>query len=35
MTKQQHIGYWVNTAEEDWTTVGILFEGKRYLHALF
>ena len=35
MTKQQHIDYWINTAEEDWITVGILFDGKRYLHALF
>ena len=35
MTKQQHIEYWINTAEEDWITVGALFDCKRYLHALF
>lgn len=35
MTKEQHIAYWINTAEEDWITVGILFETKRYVHALF
>jgi len=35
MTKQQHIEYWINTAEEDWITVGVLFDSKRYLHALF
>ena len=35
MTKQQHIEYWINTAEEDWITVGALFDSKRYLHTLF
>ena len=35
MTKQQHIEYWINTAEEDWITVGALFDSKRYPHALF
>ena len=35
MTKQQHIDYWVNTAEEDWVTVDILFSTKRYSHCLF
>jgi len=29
MTKQQYIDYWVNTAEEDWITVDILFDTKR------
>ena len=35
MTKQQHIDYWVNTAENDWITVETLFTTKRYLHCLF
>ena len=35
MTKQQHIDYWVNTAEKDWISVDILFAGKQYLHCLF
>jgi HEPN domain-containing protein len=35
MTKEQHVEYWVNTAEEDWITVDIMFNTKRYLHCLF
>jgi len=35
MTKQQHIDYWINTAEKDWTSVDILFKGKQYLQSLF
>jgi len=35
MTKQQHIDYWVNTAEKDWISVDVLFKGKQYLHCLF
>jgi len=35
MTKQQHIDYWINTAEKDWASVDILFEGKQYLQSLF
>ena len=35
MTKQQHIDYWVNTAEEDWDSVVVLFNGKKYSHCLF
>jgi len=35
MTKQQHIDYWINTAEKDWVSVDILFVGKQYLHCLF
>jgi len=35
MTKEQHIDYWMNMAEEDWTTVGALFAMERYLHSLF
>jgi len=35
LTKQQHIDYWVNTAEDDWGSVELLFNGKKYLHCLF
>jgi HEPN domain-containing protein len=35
MTKKQHIDYWINTAEDDWITVEILFSTKRYTHCLF
>ena len=35
MTKEQHVYYWMNTAEEDWITVGVLFSMNRYLHSLF
>ena len=35
MTKQQHIDYWVETAEKDWIVVQQLFDAKSYIHALF
>jgi HEPN domain-containing protein len=35
MTKQEHIAYWIRTAEEDWTVVDILFEKSKYLYCLF
>jgi HEPN domain-containing protein len=35
LTKQQHIDYWVNTAEDDWGSVELLFKGKKYLQCLF
>jgi len=35
MTKQQHIDYWVRTAEEDWLSVEVLLKSKRYVHCLF
>ena len=35
MTKQQHIDYWVDTAEKDWVVVQQLFDAKSYVHALF
>ena len=25
MTKEQHIAYWVNTAEDDWGAVDVIF----------
>jgi HEPN domain-containing protein len=35
MTKEQHIDYWINSAEEDWLSVEALLDRKRYLHCLF
>ena len=35
MNKQQHIDYWINTAEDDWDSVELLFNGRKYLQALF
>ena len=35
MTKQQHIDYWVKTAEKDWIAVQQLFDAKSYVHSLF
>ena len=35
MTKEQHINYWTNSAEEDWFSVEALLDRKRYLHCLF
>ncbi|MDR2584830.1 MAG: HEPN domain-containing protein [Prevotellaceae bacterium] len=35
MTKAEHIGYWVETAQNDWVAVESMFETKNYLHCLF
>jgi len=35
MTKQQHVDYWINTAEDDWGSISLLFNGKKYLQSLF
>lgn len=35
MTKQEHIQYWLKTADEDLITANYLFKTKRYLHCLF
>jgi HEPN domain-containing protein len=35
LTKQQHIDYWLHSADEDWLTVEAMFAAKRYLHGLF
>jgi len=35
MTKEEHIEYWVNTAQYDWTGVENAFNAKDYLHCLF
>ena len=35
MTKEQHIKYWVDTAEYDWAGADVAFKAGRYLHCLF
>lgn len=35
MTKQEHISYWIKTAEDDWEVVISLFESKKWIHSLF
>ena len=35
MTKEQHIDYWITTAEEDWISVEALLNTQRYVHCLF
>lgn len=35
MTKEEHIGYWIKSAENDWSVVKTLFESANYVHGLF
>ena len=35
MTKEQHIAYWVDTAQYDWTGTMHAFKMKDYMHCLF
>jgi HEPN domain-containing protein len=35
MNKDQHIAYWIKSAEDDWLTVNSLFVSNRFLHSLF
>lgn len=35
MTKNEHIRYWLATAEKDWQRAELLFENKDYVFALF
>jgi HEPN domain-containing protein len=35
LTKEQHIRFWVDSANEDWETASILLDGKRYGFCLF
>ena len=35
MTKDEHIKYWVETAEYDWTGAEHAFGTKNYVHSLF
>lgn len=34
-TKEQHIEFWVEQADDDWKAVYTLFNGKNYLQSLF
>lgn len=34
-TKDEHIQFWIEQAEDDWSAVNTLFIGKKYLQALF
>jgi len=34
-TKEEHINYWIEQANDDWTAVNTLFSGKNYLQSLF
>ena len=35
MTKEQHVAYWVDTAEDDWGAVDAMFIADYYQHCLF
>ncbi|MBI4930486.1 MAG: HEPN domain-containing protein [Bacteroidetes bacterium] len=35
MNKQQHIVYWLESAEKDWEVMNYLMKGRKYVHALF
>ena len=34
-TKQEHITFWIEQADDDWIAVDTLFKGKMYLQSLF
>jgi len=34
-TKEEHIDFWIEQAEDDWKAVFTLFNGKNYLQSLF
>ena len=35
MTKEEHIRYWVDTANKDWVAIQKIYKARAYLHALF
>lgn len=35
LTKEQHIKFWIDSANEDWETALVLLDGKRYGFCLF
>jgi HEPN domain-containing protein len=35
MNKEEHIRYWIDTAEKDWDIVNTLFEAGKYVYYLF
>jgi HEPN domain-containing protein len=34
-SKEEHIRFWINQAEDDWQAVGTLFRGRNFLQSLF
>jgi len=34
-TKKEHIDFWLDQADDDWTAVNTLYKGRNYLQALF
>lgn len=34
-TKKEHIVFWITQAEDDWSAVHTLFQGRNYLQSLF
>jgi HEPN domain-containing protein len=35
MTKQEHIAYWIDSAQSDWESVTLLLDGGKFVQALF
>lgn len=35
MNKEEHIEYWLNSSKEDYSTMLYLFDGGKFVHALF
>jgi HEPN domain-containing protein len=35
MTKEDHIKYWIESAQSDWESVDLLFKGNKFIQALF
>ena len=35
LTKEEHIKYWVSTADKDWVAIQAIYKSKVYIHALF
>jgi HEPN domain-containing protein len=35
MTKEDHVNYWISTAEKDWNVVQNLYNSKDYVYCLF
>lgn len=35
LTKKEHIDYWLESAQSDWESVSLLFDGGKYVQGLF
>jgi hypothetical protein len=35
ITKEAHIKFWLEQADDDWSAVDTLFKGKKFLQSLF